>query len=70
MNESADLKKKPAGALIKGFHEQLFSHPAAQDDKSQGGSSKDLKSSVVDCIPNSSECTKSIKRTKLLYFIL
>ena len=43
MNKSADFKKN-VEALIKGFHEQLISHPAAQDDKSQRGSSKDLKS--------------------------
>ena len=69
MNKSADFKKN-VEALIKGFHEQVISHPAAQDDKSQRGSSKDIKSWVVDCIPNSSECRKSIKRTKLLDFIL
>ena len=43
MNNSADLQKNVED-LIKGFHEQVISHPAAQDDKSQRGSSKDLKS--------------------------
>ena len=58
--------KKTVGALINGFHEQSFSHPAAQDDKSQGGSSKDLKSWVLDCIKIQASAQKASKEQNYL----